>query len=316
MMRKIFLLTLVSMTLLISQNAAQAAEALIAATVNDRAIAVSELKERMKLIAVSSGLPNTPEVRENLQNQVINSLIEEQIKLQEAEKLGLQITAEDIESGLGQIAKQNKMEADQFRNAVINSGIDIKTMEDQIRAEIAWTKIVQKKIRSKVVVSDNDVANIMERFSRLDGTQEYLLAEIVIPVDNEDDKSEKSVKRIAQDLIKQMKAGKAPFSVVARQFSKAAGAQNGGDVGWIQSEQLPEEIRTAIDSMETGQITAPIRTQDGYNIILLRDKRTISPDNIPDDNTIRNQIGTQRLNRLGQQYLLNLKSTAQIEKRV
>lgn len=316
MMRKIFLLTLVSMTLLISQNAAQAAEALIAATVNDRAIAVSELKERMKLIAVSSGLPNTPEVRENLQNQVINSLIEEQIKLQEAEKLGLQITAEDIESGLGQIAKQNKMEADQFRNAVINSGIDIKTMEDQIRAEIAWTKIVQKKIRSKVVVSDNDVANIMERFSRLDGTQEYLLAEIVIPVDNEDDKSEKSVKRIAQDLIKQMKAGKAPFSVVARQFSKAAGAQNGGDVGWIQSEQLPEKIRTAIDSMETGQITAPIRTQDGYNIILLRDKRTISPDNIPDDNTIRNQIGTQRLNRLGQQYLLNLKSTAQIEKRV
>jgi peptidyl-prolyl cis-trans isomerase SurA len=315
-MRKTFLLLLISITVILSPKALHAAEALIAATVNDRAIAVSDLRERMRLIAVSSGLQNTPEIREKLKTQVINSLIEEQIKLQEADKLGIEITAEEIEAGLSQVAKQNNMSVDQFRGAVIQSGVDIKTMEEQVRAEIAWTKIIQKKVRSKVVVSDADVQNIMERFNRLDGTQEYLIAEIMIPVDTADSKSEGNVKKISQDLVLQMKAGKAPFSAVARQFSKTAGAQNGGDVGWIQKGQLPEELDTALEALESGKITDPIRTPKGYHILLLRDKRTISPENIPEETVIRNQIGTQRLNRLGQQYLLGLQSTALIEKRI
>jgi peptidyl-prolyl cis-trans isomerase SurA len=286
----------------------------IAAVVNSDAISMSDLADRMKLIMVSSGLPNTDEVRKKLMGQVLSSLIEEQLKIQEARRLKIQITHTDVAQGFATIAGQNKMSAEQFQDVLSKSGINIATMERQIEAQLAWTKIVQSQIRPKVSVTDKDVDDMMERLTGNTGNYEYLVAEVFLPV--EDPKVEGDTRKLAEHLISEINSEKTTFYKVAQQFSKAAGAAEGGDLGWIQQGQLPDELGQAIADLTPESISAPVRSATGYHILLLREKRQVTGENIPSREQIMSDIGTKKMERLQRRYYLDLKAQAFIENRV
>lgn len=300
--------------LVVSAGPVQARSAGIAIVVNEGAVSFSELNERIHLTMVSSGLPNTGDIREKLLPQVVDSLIEEQIKMQEAERLGITVGQEDIDRGFSMIAQQNNFTPDQFMAALRQSGIKMGTMYDQIRSEIAWSKVVQAELRPKVSVTDTDVENVLKRLKSSVGETEYLLAEIFLPV--EDPQKEQSVRQLAARLSQQLRSGKAPFFKVAQQFSKAAGAANGGDMGWVQAAYLPERIVQALSKLPKNSLSEPVRSLNGYHILFLRDVRTLSEDTIPSRDQIRGNLGTERLDRLQRRYFLDLKAAAFIESRV
>lgn len=286
----------------------------IAAVVNDGVVSMTDLTDRLRLVMISSGLPDTPEIREKLSAQVMSALIEEKIKVQEAERLGLEVTDEDVQNGFATIAQQNKMEAAQFEQVLQQSGINIATMYQQIRAQIAWTKVVQSQLRPRIVVTDADIEEELNRLNRNIGKTEYLVAEIALPVESAE--AENKVKKLAENLIGEMRAGKAPFFKVAQQFSKAPGAPQGGDLGWIGAGQLPEELDQVLKTMEQGAISAPIRAVDGYHILLLRETREITPETIPSRDDIMSSIGLQRLERAQRRHYMDLRSAAFVETRV
>jgi peptidyl-prolyl cis-trans isomerase SurA len=76
----------------------------------------------------------------------------------------------------------------------------------------------------------------------------------------------------ANQLIAQLHGG-APFQNVARQFSNASTAANGGDAGWVTAGELDPEVRAAVDEMRPGSLSAPIPTKDGIWIVYLRDRQ-------------------------------------------
>lgn len=291
-----------------------AAEMGIAVVVNDGAISVDDLNDRMRLVVVSSRLPNTKDTREKLAPQIINGLVEEELKLQEAQRLELSVSQGEINKGFATIAQQNNIEADEFKAALKKSGINIATMERQIRSQIAWTKIVQGRLRPKVNISENDIDNVLERLRGNEGKTEYLAAEIYLPVETPEEESQ--IRDLARKLTQQIRGKKTPFSRLAQQFSKAPGAVKGGDLGWIQNDQMMEELGSAIVKLEKGSITDPIRTPGGYHILLLRDTRVIAAENFPNRDQISMSLGLQRLERLQQRYFLDLKATAFIEDRL
>lgn len=86
----------------------------IAAVVNEDAITMSDVEDRMRLIIASSGLPNTPEIKNKLSGQVVGSLIEEQIKIQEGRRLEIDVTQDEINQGFATIAQQNNIPVDKF----------------------------------------------------------------------------------------------------------------------------------------------------------------------------------------------------------
>ncbi len=286
----------------------------IAAVVNEDAISFSDLNDRMTMIIASSGLPDSEEIRQKLAQQVINSLIEEQLKLQEARSAEINVDEEEIQKGLATIAQQNQIPVDKFEAMIKGSGINIATMHRQIESQIAWTKVVQAKIRPKITVTDTDIDSRFAQLASNKGEVEYRLAEIFLPVDTPE--SEADTRQLAQNLVKEIKSGKAPFFKLAQQFSKAAGAAQGGDMGWVQHSQIAEELSEGAQKLTKNEVSAPIRSISGYHILHLLDQREISDETLPTREQVMSIIGTERLERLQRRYLLDLKSAAFVENRV
>jgi peptidyl-prolyl cis-trans isomerase SurA len=286
----------------------------IAAVVNEDAISQTDVDERMKLVMVSSGLPDTKEMRQKVMGQVLDGLIDEQIKIQEAARNNLTVSEQEVQDGIQTIAQRNNLTAEQFAAAIAQQGIPKNSMERQIRAQVAWTKVVQNIVRQQVSVSQNDVVALKARLKENLGKTEYLTAEIFLPVDNEG--GEADVRQLANKLVSEMADQKAPFARVAAQVSRAPGAaEKGGDIGWVQEGQLPQELDAVLKTLEKGQISQPIRGAEGYHILTVRDKRTFTAESIPSDDDLTNMIGFERLDRAQQRYLSDLKAAAFIERR-
>lgn len=285
----------------------------IAAIVNEDAITITDVEDRSRLIIASSNLPDTPEIRSKVRPQVVNALIEEQLKLQEAQRLGLDIDQKEIEQGFAAIAQQNKMSPEQFKGMVLKTGLSISTMYRQIEAQIAWTKIVQQEMRPKVTVTDKDIDDFLERLRAGKGLTEYLVAEILLPV--EDAKGDSETRQLAEKLVTEIRTSKTTFGDVARQFSKAAGAEQGGDLGWVQQSQLDPELSQVLKTMNKNDISAPIRTTRGYHLLMVRDMRSITDETLPPREKVFSIVGLQRLDRLQRRYYMDLRAAAFIENR-
>jgi peptidyl-prolyl cis-trans isomerase SurA len=286
----------------------------IVAIVNDTPITASDLSDRMKLMIVSSGLPNTAEIHERLKNQILNMLIEESLQRLEAKTMNLTVTEEEIEGGFATIAQQNNMSVDQFKSVLQRSGIPLRTLRDQISAQLAWGKVVQRRIRPQVNVNDTDIDERLRMMESNIGKTQYRVAEIFLPVDGPSQDGE--VSALAQRLVREIAEKRAPFPQIANQFSQGAAAARGGDLDWILEGQLPDPLNQVVAGMKDGDLSQPVRSMSGYHILLLRGTRVIAPENIPDRETIRNQIGNERLDRAQRRYLMDLKSEAFVERRV
>lgn len=286
----------------------------IAVVVNEDAVTMSDVEDRVTLIVRSSGMPDNEEMRSKIRPQVIDVLIEEQLKLQEAERLGVEVSQEQIDQGFAQLAKQNNASPEQFREMLRRSGININTMYRQIRSQIAWGGVIQKSIRPRITVTEADVEDALARLRSNLGKSEYHVAEIFLPVENPAATSE--VSSLAAKLSQDMQAGRVPFPRVAQQFSKSAGAAQGGDLGWIQQGQLDQDLEAVIMQMDVNQISRPVKGVGGYHIFFLRDKREIVEDTMPSVEGMTSTIGTQRMERLQRRHLQDLRAQAFIENRV
>lgn len=313
-MKKLLLTVLMLVLPLASFKAYAAQEEGIAVVVNDDAVTFSDINDRMKLIMASSGLSDTKEMRERLGPQVTGMIVDEVIKLQEAERIGVEVTEEEMDRGFSSVAGQNNLTPEQFSEMLRKKGVSARSLKDQIRAQIAWSHVVQNKLRPSIFVTEKDVEDRLTRLQASKGKTEYLVAEIFLPVDKSS--PDKEARNLAEKLVNEIRGQGAPFSAVAQQFSKSAGASQGGDMGWIQADQLPKDTGPSIVAIKEGTISDPVRSPSGYHIFLMRKKREITDDTIPPREYLLNQIGMERLDRLQQRHLLDLKADAFIENRV
>ncbi len=285
----------------------------IVAIVNKGVITASDVKARMDLIAVSSGLKPSKELDEKLRPQIIDMLIDEQIRSQEADRLGLKVDPKEIDAGFEQIARQNNIPADVFQKALQQRGVNVNTMRNQIKAQIAWTKVVQKRIRQRIAITDGDIDNELERLKDNIGKDQYNIAEIYLPVT--DPTKMRQAKNFATKLAEQLKTEPDAFSKAARQFSQSPGAAQGKMIGWVMQGVLAKEVDALLPTMEKGQISSPIETSTGLYIIKLQDKRQLAADQLPSRDDLTEKLGMERMDRAQRRYYQDLRSQAFIEKR-
>jgi len=242
----------------------------IVAIVNDGAITQIDLATRMRIAIVASRLQDTPEVRQRLAPQVLRALIDEQIRVQEADRQGIKIPERAINDRIDALAEENKMSREQFDQMLAQNGIPLESLKSQIRSELAWSTVVRRKFQSDIVITAEDIAEARTRIIESQGEPEYLMAEIFLSADDAADSSE--AEAAARRLMEELKKG-AQFSAVARQFSQSPTAPRGGDLGWVQRGDLSPELAAAAQQLNKGQVAGPIRSDGGYHILLLRDLR-------------------------------------------
>lgn len=242
----------------------------IVATVNDDAITSADLEARMKLMLLGSGIQPSPEILARLRGQVLRSLIDERLELQDAKAQNVEVADAEIDAQIAKLAQQNHQTPAALPAFFARAGVPISTLRDQMRASIAWAKVVQRKLRSQIDIGDDEVDAEISRMKANAGKPEYLVADIFLPVDSP--RQEGAVRQSAEKLIETMAHG-ARFSGVARQFSQSASAASGGDLGWLLPGQLEPQLDDAIRSMHPGTLSPPLRTATGYHILMLREVR-------------------------------------------
>ena len=256
----------------------------VAAVVNDDIISTYDLRQRMRLLVMTSGVQitaqNEQEVVPQLEQEALRSLIDEHLETQEIQRVSKKQKTKDfiaddkeIDDELSDMAKRNNLSYAQLKQSFAASDVDIQTLRDQIRTSITWQRLVGGIYGRDIRVADVQINNILQRLTTQAGQTQYLVAEIFIDA-NRAGGMDEAIKGATQ-LVAQMQQG-APFGNVARQFSAAPTAASGGDTGWISASEEPPEVAKALEQLRPGQLSAPIPVSDGVYILQLRDKRAAS----------------------------------------
>jgi peptidyl-prolyl cis-trans isomerase SurA len=251
----------------------------IVAVVNDDVISLYDLATRTRLNIASSGLEDNATVRRQVQSQTLRALIDERLQAQEAQRLNLSISQAEIDAAISRIEQQNRMQPGQIDSFLGNVGLDRSVLGAQIRAQLLWQKVVNRRLRTSLEVGADEIDEQLDRLKSNQGQTEYLLAEIFLSVDSPDQDEE--VRQNGMNLIEQMRRG-ASFSGLAQQFSQSASASGGGDIGWVPRGQLEKEVEDIVDQLRPMNVTEPIRTIGGYYVYLLRQRRVVAGPS-PDD---------------------------------
>jgi peptidyl-prolyl cis-trans isomerase SurA len=242
----------------------------IAAVVNDDVISMFDLISRMRMVMVSSNIADTPEMRQRIGTQVLHSLVDEKLELQEAKRQNVTATDSEIYNGLQQIEKQNNMKSGQLNELLKARSIDRAALVDQLTAGIVWAKLVRRQAAQTTDISDEEIDEALKRAKEHASEPQSRVAEIFLAVDSPAQDGE--VKALAERLTQEMRQG-SRFSAVARQFSQSATAAVGGDIGWLRPDQLPPELGKAVSALRPGELSAPLRVTGGYYLLLVVDRR-------------------------------------------
>ena len=238
----------------------------IEALVNDEIISGYDLNQRLGLIIAASGGERTPEEILQLSEQVLRSMVDERLQLQEAAEFEVEVEEQQIFEAFTNIAGNFQQTPEQFEQFLLEAGTNKKTLEDQLRAEFAWQAIVKGRLASQITISDEQVDERIERIISNTGKYEYRIAEIYLIVDNPSRRT--LVRETADRLYEQLSRG-AQFYIIAQQFSETSSASSGGDMGWVSEDQLSKEIKDVISQMDVGIVSIPIFSGSGYYILNL-----------------------------------------------
>ncbi|MDB5402506.1 MAG: Peptidyl-prolyl cis-trans isomerase [Rhodopila sp.] len=244
----------------------------IAAVVNGDVISDADIANRARLFAISTGLPLSPEVIERLRPQIVRQLIDERLRVQEAQKRKIVIPDAQIAAAIKEIETRNNMPPGSLRAKLAADGVSARTLIDQIRAQLAWSQMLREVVADRINISDADVAAQQTLAAQRVGQTEYHVAEIFIPVD--DPANSADAQRFAETVISELHAG-AAFPLVAAQFSQTQSALEGGELGWVQTNQLDPAVARIVTQMPVGAVSNPVRVPGGFSIVALQAKREI-----------------------------------------
>lgn len=245
----------------------------IAAVVNDKIISLRDLEDRTKLVIASSRLPDNAQTKRRLLPQVLRTLIDEELQVQEAERLSIEVTDQDIDRAKRLTEQRSNIPEGGLDDYLKRNGLSVDTAVAQLKSSIAWTKLIRRRFAVDAEVTEEEVQETLDQIKDSFGKPQSRVLEILLTV--EDSRQENEIRASAQRLSEQIRDGSS-FTALAREFSQGANAATGGEIGWVAPGQLSDEIDQAVQKLAVGQVSDPIRTVFGYHVLKVEDRRVQS----------------------------------------
>lgn len=247
----------------------------VVAVVNQEVITWSELYKNMETDASQQlkEIKNEDRLKIFRENEslFLENLINLKLQLQEAVSLGFGITDEEVKEGIDAVMKKYGMNDAQFRESLGKEGYTFDEYRRRFREQILVSKIVNHQIRSKIIVTDNDVQQyIKDMVGRGENTASYHISQIFFkrPLTDE---GVKAVEAKAAEVLALLKEG-GNFKELAAKHSEDVSASAGGDIGLLKQAQLMKEFAAALENMKIDEVSKPFWTDRGLHIIRLEGK--------------------------------------------
>lgn len=254
----------------VSASAAQVGER-VAAVVNDDPISTFDVRQRMRLMMVTRGITQVPpDALPQFQAQALQELIDERLKVQEAQRWELEIPEEVLDEELERIAAAGGGSLDMLRADLSQHGIDIGTLREKVRADQAWEQLVRGRYGQRVNVTEDEVEDTMSQMKKDVLQDQFLISEICLPVERPEEREQ--MYDIGMQMIEQMRRG-VPFRALAQQYSACPSAARGGDLGWMKETDLDTDMVNVVQRLGVGNVSRPIPQDAMLKMIAVRQVR-------------------------------------------
>jgi peptidyl-prolyl cis-trans isomerase SurA len=246
----------------------------IVAVLDEDVILRSELDRAVNNIVVQYGNSGTQQLppRDVLEKQVLERLVMLRLQVARANESGIRVSDAEIQQAVAGIANQNRMSNEQLRQRLAADGIAYDEFVANLRDEMLVQRLRQRFIQSRVQVSEGEVDQLLA--TREVGNQEVRLATILIGLP---EGATPAQVRDAATKMSEIKAaverGELDFRSAAIRYSQAPNALEGGEIGWRSLDAIPPAFVSIIRGMTPGQITEPVRSSTGFQIIQLEETR-------------------------------------------
>jgi peptidyl-prolyl cis-trans isomerase SurA len=248
----------------------------VVAEVNDDVITNYDILQRMRLLVITAGIQPTRDDLPELQRYALSALIDERLEMQELrreekeQKATIIATDSVVDDMISDMAKDSHTTSTQLLASLAQQGIGADTLRTSLRAQESWMDWIRGRYGSRLRIGEDQVKAFQDRMAAEANKPKYQLSEVFIDAQKAGGAAQAAEE--ANQLVAQLHQG-AQFQAVARQFSAAPTAANGGDAGWVTAGELEPELRQAVDDMRPGSLSAPIATKDGVYIVYLRDRQ-------------------------------------------
>jgi peptidyl-prolyl cis-trans isomerase SurA len=249
--------------------------------VNDDVITKNEVQKRVdqviqRMRAQGAQLPDTAD----LQRQVVEMMITERAQIQLAKEYGVKVPDVELDRAIGRIAENQKMSVQEMRNQMEKEGLPFAQFREEIRNEIMLQRLREHEVDNKIQVSDAEVDTYLaaEKVAAADKVEMNLSQILVAIPQNASPEQIAARKARADEVMRQLRTG-ADFAKMAATYSDAPDALKGGEIGWRDPDLLPPLFTTELRKLKAGQTTGVIKSNTGFHIIKLVDKRSLAPKN-------------------------------------
>jgi len=248
----------------------------IVAVVNDDVIMQSELQEKLRTVINQLEQQGTvlPPMAA-LKKQVLDRLILNKLQLQLASITGIRVDDETLNRTISNIAAENNLSLNQFREILVNDGYSYERFREDIRDEIIITRLRQRQIDNRVTVTDREIENFLATEKHQGHTEtEYRISHILISTPETATPEEIEQARLVGEKVLEDLAAGADFAQLAATVSDGQQAMKGGDLGWKKADEIPTLFADYVRDMKEGDTSELIQSSSGFHIIKLADFRS------------------------------------------
>ncbi|MCY4328821.1 MAG: peptidylprolyl isomerase [Endozoicomonadaceae bacterium] len=242
----------------------------IVAIVNNSAIMQSELNSRLRHIEQNmhnQGVKAPPS--DALKKHVLEFMIAEELQFQQAKKQGVNISAEELNEAVQDLAKKNNLSLSQFKESLKVDHVTLDQVKAQLYREMMIAHVQEMSVIKKIHISEQEIKRYLDS-PQGEKHQQYHFAHILIAVPQNASADETGrIEQKAKTIYDELSKNPDDFGNIAIKESAGQFALKGGDLGWRSSDQLPDLFLEAAKGLQVGQITKPIKNSSGFHIIKL-----------------------------------------------
>jgi peptidyl-prolyl cis-trans isomerase SurA len=208
-----------------------------------------------------------------LERQLLERLIVERAQLQLARETSLRVDDATLERAIDRIAANNRLSVEQLREALAKDGVTWSRFRDEIRTEILLTRLREREVDSKVVVTDAEIDNFLASNPDAFSGQEFEVAHILLRAPEQASPQQiEALRARAEGVMARLRSGE-DFARVAAEVSDAPDGLSGGSLGWRPLDRLPALFAEAVRNMRPGETSQVLRSASGLHIVRLVDRR-------------------------------------------
>jgi len=237
--------------------------------VNEEVVTQSEVARELRnaLYDLRSRGATVPPLSE-LQQQVADQMVVQRIQYHRTQQLGMSLDEEELMIAIRDIAKQNNLSMLQLREEVNKTGRSYNEYRQELGRQVLIQRLIEQEITRHIRINEVEIDKYLELQPRSDDRLEYSLSHILI----ESGTNPANARSVAENARTRILSG-TPFEVIAAELSGSALAADSSDLGWRNSEQLPDLFIEIVRTLKVGGVTQPIQSQNGFHILRLNARR-------------------------------------------